>query len=296
MTALNPAKGFNDFDEEKDVYQVGGFPEVNALLVHRFSALPPNIIGATLEFRVRSIAGATGISDGISILFDDGTSAGDLTELWWRFFGEFAVPPYPYEEGLLQPFDVWNFPDDETFVIDLAMLPKAPALGGGFVNVIPKLNQYGFMDVVLGDESSTDYLILRLTVACTGGVPATQTVRLGSPANPAALLGGQTSGPVIGATWDPLIAHTTFMPSAILDFVAVTALPANVHVPPMGTLLCDLGVSPLIVFSTVPGLPFSIAIPPSCDLVGASLCSQGASTDGSSLALTNALDITIGSF
>ena len=106
--------------------------------------------------------------------------------------------------------------------------------------------------------------------AFAGGLVSSEVTRTGTPANPVALLPGQTSGPVIGATWDPVIDHSSFMPGAVFDLFALAPL---------------LGVA---------GVPFAIPIPESCNLMGLSFCTQGLSTDGVALTLTNALDITIG--
>ena len=40
-----------------------------------------------------------------------------------------------------------------------------------------------------------------------------ETIRAGAPANPSALLPGQSNGPVLGMSWDPRIDHTSFMQS-----------------------------------------------------------------------------------
>ena len=60
---------------------------------------------------------------------------------------------------------------------------------------------------------------------CSSSVAASDIVRLGTPPNPFALLPGTTSGPVIGATWDPVIDHTTFLPSSVTDLLAFSATP-----------------------------------------------------------------------
>lgn len=127
-------------------------------------------------------------------------------------------------------------------------------------------------------------------------VAGTEIARLGSPPNPAVLLPGVTSGPVVGATWDPIIDHAAFAPGAILDVLAVSLVsPGAVNIPtPAGTLLCDISVEPLL-FTTAPGTPFTVPIPDDCDLVGVPLCTQGVSVDAGGLALTNALDIAVGS-
>jgi len=124
--------------------------------------------------------------------------------------------------------------------------------------------------------------------------PPAEVTRLGTPPNPDVLKPGLTSGPVIGATWDPFIDHATFFPGAILDVLTVALAPGPVNLPtPMGTLLCDLSIPPLF-FVASPGVPFVASIPANPSFVGLQLVTQGASADGVTVALTNALDITIG--
>ena len=124
---------------------------------------------------------------------------------------------------------------------------------------------------------------------------ASETVRLGTPANPSALLPGATGAPIVGSTWDPVIDHSSFAPAAIFDFLAVSATSSNIA-SPLGTILC--GVSPFLVVSNPsPGSPFAVAIPGDCVNVGLALCTQGASISASgSIELANALDIVIGTF
>ncbi len=129
------------------------------------------------------------------------------------------------------------------------------------------------------------------------GVPASEVVRLGTPPNPNAFVPGITIGPVLGATWNPLIDHTTFVPSSILDVIVIGFVPINVP-SGFGTILC--GVPPLLPLTVVtgaPGLPFALPIPANPAHAGTMLCTQGASIDaGLTIALTNALDITLGTF
>lgn len=124
------------------------------------------------------------------------------------------------------------------------------------------------------------------------GAPAQEVPRLGFPLNPLALGGGVTSVPVLGATWDPAIDHTAFMPGAVVDVLLISAVPVNVP-SPFGTLLCDLSGA-LSLFSP-PGTAFAIPLPASCALSGTAFCAQGASADGAgAVRLTNALDVTVG--
>ena len=128
------------------------------------------------------------------------------------------------------------------------------------------------------------------------GAPSSEIERLGSPPNPAAFLPGQTSGPVVGATWDPVIDHTTFMPSATFDFMGITVNPLNLSLPPFGTLLCDPTVIVTIQTSSA-GVPFAVPVPNDCFFVGVTVYTQGASLDAlGNIVFTNALDITIGTF
>lgn len=135
-------------------------------------------------------------------------------------------------------------------------------------------------------------------LACNWCDGSAQVVRLGTPPNPNVFLPGQTSGPVLGATWDPVIDHTTFVVNAISDFVIVTDGADNLDLGATGTLLCDLFTAPALhTGGAAPGDAFSIGVPDNCALVGVSLCAQGGSIDMVFAAhLTNALDVVIGSF
>ncbi|MEM7307683.1 MAG: DNRLRE domain-containing protein [Planctomycetota bacterium] len=129
---------------------------------------------------------------------------------------------------------------------------------------------------------------------CPPQVGAAEVVRLGAPANPDAFRPGLTSGPVVGAVWDPYLDHAAFQPAAVLDFVGFGALATDVP-SPFGTLLC--GASPTVVLTAPAGAAFAVPIENSCYLVGVSLCAQGGSVDAlGNIALANALDLTLGAF
>ncbi len=152
----------------------------------------------------------------------------------------------------------------------------------------------GNTDVLSGSHQDCKVAWYRNT-GCPDALPSEETFRLGNPPNPEALLPGLTSGPVIGATWDPVIDHATFKPSAVVDFLAIGFAPTDIPTP-IGTVLC--GLSPaLVVTSAAPGVPFALPIPADCVHVGKTLYTQGGSFDfPSGIALANALDITIGAF
>ncbi len=161
---------------------------------------------------------------------------------------------------------------------------------------------------VISDDCDSDGVPDRYQIAtvagsdCNGnGVldacePSSEVVRLGTPPNPNAFLPGQTIGPILGAHWDPVVDHTTFLPAAVVDVIAVTANPLNSPLPPLGTLLCDLGAT-IHVEPTPAGTPFDVLVPGDCVFVGTSVCTQAASIDAvGNVRLTNALDVTVGTF
>lgn len=125
--------------------------------------------------------------------------------------------------------------------------------------------------------------------------PALETVRLGSPANPQALLPGQNGPPQAGLTWEPRVDHATFLPTATTDVLAISFTQVNLTaVGVQGTLLC---ARPFFAtfWNATPGTAFSIPIPASFPTLGMQFSAQAASLDGSGVwHLTNALDCTVG--
>ncbi len=125
-------------------------------------------------------------------------------------------------------------------------------------------------------------------------VSALENVRVGTPPNPAALLPGQSSGPLAGAIWDPVVDHTSFEPAASVDFLIVSLAPTEVPLGAKGTLLCSLPSLALLP-NFAPGTPFLLPVPNDGSILGIPFCAQGASSGGgASFKLTNALDCVIG--
>lgn len=156
-----------------------------------------------------------------------------------------------------------------------------------------------------GVFASTDVYGMTPGIALTGAlaapaaltaqdVPSAEIPRLGTPPNPFAFLPGITSGPVIGATWDPYVDHSSFFPGALFDVIGITAGPSPVDIPTIwGTILLDLS-GPLRLHYRPAGFPFAIGVPLNCALVGATAATQAASFDAVDVLLTNALDVTVG--
>ncbi|MCA8952885.1 MAG: hypothetical protein KDE27_25470 [Planctomycetes bacterium] len=140
---------------------------------------------------------------------------------------------------------------------------------------------------------SGGYSDLRGIEFCVG--PASTAVRLGTPANPNALRPFLSRGPIIGGIWDPYVDHTTFLPGAILDGYVLSLAPANVALPPYGTVLCDSTIAASLL--ALPPAPLVVGLPNDCRFVGVRLCVQALAADAAlNVRLTNAVDVVIGSF
>ena len=125
-------------------------------------------------------------------------------------------------------------------------------------------------------------------------VPAQENVRLGNPPNPNALLPGQTSSPLAGEVWDPVVDHTSFEPGASADYLLISFAPTELSLGSIGTLLCS-APAPLVASAPSPGTPFAVPIPNTARVLGKTFCAQAASVSpGLRIRLTNALDCVIG--
>ena len=99
---------------------------------------------------------------------------------------------------------------------------------------------------------------------------------------------------MIGTTWSTALDHSTFLPNATLDFVAFAFAPVN-QTTPYGTLL---GAPIAAGYGVVAGQPFTLTVPNASTLLGATFHLQAGAGDPaqSAFQLTNALDVTIGTY
>jgi hypothetical protein len=165
-TAPDPL--FQDFDQIAGVN--GGSANLN--VGHTFMGLPATVVAASLTLRVRPGAIDVTTSDGIIVSFVDAPTTNYATAIVYkRTFGQYAgLPPGPGvifdapDPGLLQSTPWGPSPPEEnsavTFTLDLAALPLVT---GATLNLIDALNQRGFLDVVVSDETGVDYMYLSLT-------------------------------------------------------------------------------------------------------------------------------------
>ena len=193
--------------------------------------------------------------------------------------------------ALINPANPLLLPPDATVATFIFQV-----IDDGVVTMLPNLGVFGHTQVIgtLPGEILTGTLSLPAIITATD-VVSIESLRLGTPPNPNVFLPGQTSGPIIGQVWDPVVDHTSFFPGALFDLVAITSGPIPVDIPSIyGTFLCDL--TGALIFKKKPaGVPFTIFIPNDCTLLGVSVCTQAFSVDAlGGLLFTNAIDITIG--
>lgn len=167
---------FQDFDLIPNVN--GG--SIDRPIPHTFTGLPSSIIAATLELRVRG-GNADVSTDGIILSFVDAATPDYLDDMVYaRTFGRFdsSTNLFASDPGLLTS-GTWSSGHDVTFTLDLANLTTAD---GGTLNLLPDLNANGFLDVLVGDETGVDYMLLSVTVR----EPATLSldIKPGSCRNP----------------------------------------------------------------------------------------------------------------
>lgn len=130
----------------------------NQNVAHTFSALPNNIASATLEFRVRGGSRGRVDNDGIffALVSPDSTSLFDEI-IWRRTFGEVNASGTVFDQfdtGIATPGSVWASGSEAFITLDLAALPQ---IDGSTVNVLPLINNAGFLDVIAGDETIVDF-------------------------------------------------------------------------------------------------------------------------------------------
>ena len=180
------------------------------------------------------------------------------------------------------------------------LYPELQALGPTGVGAsILRVRYEGIVDCNVNGQADSCDIALGSSADCNGdGVPdecqvAAQVVRLGEPPNPLALAPAASGPPVIGGLWQPSVDNAQVLPSAVADVLVLSVQPANLPTP-LGTLLCDLS-SGVISFQSVAGAAFNVSVPNDCALVGVSLTAQAVAIGPlGELALTNALDLTIG--
>ena len=139
------------------------------VVAHTFTNLPKNIYAATLEVHLKPGANSLSHNDGINLTFveDDQVMPPLGSERWSRRIG--TMPSTGGHDGVpgVLPYD-WHStaasPNGDTIMLDLSNLPLAPGQPASANNLILALNQHGFLDFWIQDDTTVDYITLTLTV------------------------------------------------------------------------------------------------------------------------------------
>ena len=211
-----------------------GGVSANSWFGHTFTALPPNIVSATLEFRARATPGAGGgLAWNDTIGFVDTISGCTRTDLWINRF-----------MNLPEAGGTWNSGQAATFCLDLDALPK---VGGGTTSVINDLAS-GRLSVFAQDDTGIDYLLLNIRV-CPCAYPVEIVVPVEkadgftapdtAPASPSAEITGAIGGlkGFDNLTSNRRFAHTfTGLPPGIVGATLEIGLRAHADIPSNDTI------------------------------------------------------------
>jgi hypothetical protein len=144
--------------QDLDLVAGVGFGSNDRQVAHTFTELPAGITRAWLETKVRAGDDPGVTSDGIFLSFVDASIYYYSDALVWRrsFGPASATPPYyPVDDpGLVGP---WTPGAEATLVLPLHALPMPD---GSTISITPLLDEYGFLDVNVSDETGADYFRL----------------------------------------------------------------------------------------------------------------------------------------
>lgn len=184
-----PAHGYNDSfsplckepahpsDGLKIAYNSNGPPfsdfdatVIDRFFIHTMKNFPGGgIVGATLTIRARPLSTSLNDNDTISLRFvNEVTGIPDTNFLWSRRFGTTGSTA-----GVLpNAWNQTNYPNGHLFTLDLCALPLDSASTNPNVvdDLIPYLDLYKHLDIVVQDDTAIDFVSLQLTHCCGGGV------------------------------------------------------------------------------------------------------------------------------
>ena len=134
----------------------------NRVFGHTFTDLPPCIVAATLEIRMRAAGG--GVSNDSLSLERNGINNNTPSTFWAVGLSALIT----WETGQTT---TWSTGTTQTFILDLANLPS---VGQGPTNITPFMNADQALDVYVQDDTAVDYMELTVTADC----PPPETVYL----------------------------------------------------------------------------------------------------------------------
>ncbi|MCX6879523.1 MAG: autotransporter-associated beta strand repeat-containing protein [Verrucomicrobia bacterium] len=129
---------------------------VNANFAHTFANLPSCIVDARLRIRLKA-CGDFCDNDTFGVGFT--LPSGAYMPGWGRYLGN----GYPASGGVGLFNTPWNAGTVREITLNLAALPNAD---GTTTDLLAKLNQYGFLDLGMQDDTAIDFAELQLTSCC----------------------------------------------------------------------------------------------------------------------------------
>lgn len=144
LAGLSTLSGFDDCSE-------------NGYFAHSFTNLPSAITGATLKIRLRACYTTLTENDSLGLSFTTPTG-GVQSESWSRYLGNQS-----FTSGLFP--EIWGTGEVHEIELDLSQLPNAD---GSTTDLITALNTYGFLDLVVQDDTIIDYAVLTVMRCDTG--------------------------------------------------------------------------------------------------------------------------------
>lgn len=163
--------------------QAGG----DAWHMEHFGNLPCGITAASLVFVLKPGTSSLSNNDsfGLDFISPSNTIAWPNAAYGPRYYIRIGASN-GLSSLLTSPWNLLNYPSGQIFILDLANMPTPLT---GETNLIPRLNQYGFLNVIVQDDTYFDYVNLVVTA---GGTPPNDAC-----ANAAPLISGAT---VTGST------------------------------------------------------------------------------------------------
>lgn len=140
-------------------------PQWDRIVAHTFAGLPQGICEATLEIHLRAGASSLSYNDTISLTFigDDQNIPLIGPEHWSRRIGSDGTVPGVLPYNWVSPA---AFQTVDTIILDLSNLPLAVGQPSSAGNLISALNQHGFLDIYVQDDTDVDYMTLTVTSNC----------------------------------------------------------------------------------------------------------------------------------
>ena len=137
----------------------------NRGLLQTFTGLPEDIVAGTLLVKLKANYDSFASNDQIVFRFVEDPTQWEFA--WARKLGQLEL-------DLGVGDGQWSSQESRIFTLDLTALP----LDGGTRNLVPNLNEHGFLDVVISDDTAVDFMRLTVETAPPAPVPEPSSMLL----------------------------------------------------------------------------------------------------------------------